>query len=277
MLKIGEFSKLTNISVRMLHYYDKMDLLKPQEIDEMNGYRYYSVKQVPTLQKIIMLRDLHFQISEIKEALEHWSNEYLIEQLDKKIKQKQEIILTEKKQIKQIESAIESIHSHQLEMQSAVIIREVPSLRVISLRKTISHYADEGKLWAELSQYVKKNHIEISKQNNNNIALYHDIEYKEHDVDVEVCFIVKKMKKAETPFEYRIIDECKMMACMNVQGHYHHLNQAYQSLMLWLDHHPDYEINGMNRQICHRDHTNEEKEGDYLTEIQIPIRLRSGE
>ena len=49
MLKIGEFSKLTNISVRMLHHYDEIGLLKPIKIDAQNGYRFYSVSQVPDL------------------------------------------------------------------------------------------------------------------------------------------------------------------------------------------------------------------------------------
>ena len=86
MLKIGEFSKLTNISVRMLHHYDEIGLLKPIKIDAQNGYRLYSVSQIPDLQKIVMLRDLHFQISEIQSALHDWSKETLIKKMKCKIR-----------------------------------------------------------------------------------------------------------------------------------------------------------------------------------------------
>lgn len=41
MLKIGEFSKLSRISIRMLRYYDDIGLIKPYFIDPVNGYRYY--------------------------------------------------------------------------------------------------------------------------------------------------------------------------------------------------------------------------------------------
>ena len=41
MLKIGEFSKLSRVSVRMLRHYDEMGLLKPAETDHFTDYRYY--------------------------------------------------------------------------------------------------------------------------------------------------------------------------------------------------------------------------------------------
>lgn len=46
MLKIGEFSKLSRVSVRMLRHYDELGLLAPSEVDPMTGYRYYSERQL---------------------------------------------------------------------------------------------------------------------------------------------------------------------------------------------------------------------------------------
>ncbi len=46
MFKIGEFSKLTQVSIRMLWYYDETGLLKPAETDPFTGYRLYSTKQI---------------------------------------------------------------------------------------------------------------------------------------------------------------------------------------------------------------------------------------
>ena len=47
MFKIGEFSKLSQVSIRMLRYYDEMGLLKPDRIDTFTGYRLYSAAQCP--------------------------------------------------------------------------------------------------------------------------------------------------------------------------------------------------------------------------------------
>ena len=55
MFRIGEFSKLMQVSIRMLRYYDEKEILKPAEIDSWTGYRMYSVDQIPILNKIIAL------------------------------------------------------------------------------------------------------------------------------------------------------------------------------------------------------------------------------
>ena len=70
MFRIGEFSKLTQVSVRMLRYYDEAGLLKPAEVDRWTGYRLYSAGQIPRLDRIRYLRDSGFQVSEIALALE---------------------------------------------------------------------------------------------------------------------------------------------------------------------------------------------------------------
>ena len=83
MFKIGEFSKLTQVSTRMLRYYDEMGLLKPAKIDSLTGYRMYSAEQISTLNRIIYLRDSGFNVAEIALSLDY-SNNDIIEQLDKK-------------------------------------------------------------------------------------------------------------------------------------------------------------------------------------------------
>ena len=83
MFKIGEFSKLTQVSTRMLRYYDEMGLLKPAKIDSLTGYRMYSAEQISTLNRIIYLRDSGFNVAEIALVL-NYSNSAIIEQLDKK-------------------------------------------------------------------------------------------------------------------------------------------------------------------------------------------------
>lgn len=58
VLKIGDFSQLGQVSVRTLHHYGERGLLKPAEIDDWTGYRFYSVEQLPRLNRILALKDL---------------------------------------------------------------------------------------------------------------------------------------------------------------------------------------------------------------------------
>jgi DNA-binding transcriptional MerR regulator len=70
MFKIGEFSRLSRVSVRMLRYYDQLGLLKPSQTDSFTNYRYYSADQLPRLNRILALRDLGFSLEQIKDMLE---------------------------------------------------------------------------------------------------------------------------------------------------------------------------------------------------------------
>lgn len=69
-MKINEVAKLTGVTVRALHYYDKIGLLKPEEITEA-GYRIYSENDLETLQQILFFRELDFSLNEIKEMIQN--------------------------------------------------------------------------------------------------------------------------------------------------------------------------------------------------------------
>src|SRR5215212_3560685 len=70
MFKIGEFSRLSQVSVRMLRHYDQLGLLTPSKTDPFTGYRYYSAKQLPRLNRIIALRDVGFSLEQIAGMLD---------------------------------------------------------------------------------------------------------------------------------------------------------------------------------------------------------------
>ena len=79
MLKIGEFSKLSRISIRMLRHYDEIGLLKPTELDRFTGYRYYSEAQLPIAGRITSLKDMGFGLSAIGELLACYDDKDLLE------------------------------------------------------------------------------------------------------------------------------------------------------------------------------------------------------
>lgn len=69
MLSVKEVSSLTGISVRTLHYYDEIGLLKPSEIAD-NGYRMYDDNSLDRLQQILLYRELEFSLKDIKRILD---------------------------------------------------------------------------------------------------------------------------------------------------------------------------------------------------------------
>ena len=79
MLKIGDFSKLSMISVRMLRHYDENGLLVPVEVDRFSGYRYYYEEQLGLAMRITALRDIGFGVSAIREIIERSDDTHYIE------------------------------------------------------------------------------------------------------------------------------------------------------------------------------------------------------
>lgn len=70
MLKIGEFSRLAFVPVKTLRYYDDIGLLKPVHVDQWTGYRYYSVEQLPRLNRILALKGLGLSLEQIGQLLD---------------------------------------------------------------------------------------------------------------------------------------------------------------------------------------------------------------
>src|SRR5271170_4978225 len=69
MLRIGDFSSLSQITIKTLRYYDEQGLLRPAHVDAVTGYRYYAVSQLPRLHRILALRDLGFSLDQIGSIL----------------------------------------------------------------------------------------------------------------------------------------------------------------------------------------------------------------
>lgn len=271
MFKIGEFSKLMQVSVRMLRYYDEIGLLKPAKIDKYSGYRLYSTEQIPILQKIILLRDVKFSAPEIAFALEHWDEPFMINKLENKKEEIQAEIRLEEQRIDKIKMAINGFRKKEISTNYNVSFKSIPSFKILSLRKVIPNYNCEGILWAELYKFVEQEHIEILRQSNNNLAIYHDEGHKDAKVDVEVGVIIKKLEKNKDGFIFRETEKIDTMACMMVYGPYENIGLAYQSFAYWLEQHAQYKMTGLSRQVCHRGPFEENDPNNYLTEIQMPV------
>lgn len=108
MYKIGEFSKIMNIPIRTLRYYDEQNILKPRYIDKYTGYRLYDEENIIELELILILKSVNFTLSEISEYKDNLSSDIL--------KEKQ---LEIKNTIFQLESKYEKINKMRENIQSS--------------------------------------------------------------------------------------------------------------------------------------------------------------
>lgn len=102
-LHIREFAKLTGVSVRTLHYYDEIGLLKPSSVDEQNGYRFYDEYALTRMQEILFYRELDFPLKEIRIILS--SPDY-----DKQnaLKEQKHLLTLKKERLERLISALHS-------------------------------------------------------------------------------------------------------------------------------------------------------------------------
>jgi len=252
----------------MLRYYDETGLLKPAEIDKFTNYRLYSTEQISALNKIIFLRDLGFNVSEIAVALSHWDNEFITDQLENKRLEIEDMIKSGQNKLSKIELAKKDIQQEKIEINYNVSIKSIPSYQVLSLRRTVSDYYAEGQLWEEMLAFADENDIPVSS---NTFTIYHDTDYREKDVDIEICAPVARIGESMNGFVYRDTEPVPIMACTMVYGKFENIAGAYLAFANWLQENNQYRMTGQNRQIVHRGPWNEENHDKYLTEIQIPL------
>ena len=122
-----------------------------------------------------------------------------------------------------------------------------------------------------VSPVAKNGKLQLSP-NTATFTIYHDLEYKETDVDVELCVPVKKLRQNKGNITYRTTEAIPHMACTMVYGDFSNIAGAYNSFAQWLGQHSRYHMLSPTRQIVHYGPWNESNPDNYLTELQIPLK-----
>jgi len=267
MFKIGDFSKLSMVSIRMLRYYDDNDIFKPVVVDSFTGYRYYSAKQIHQINTIITLRDYGFSVLEIGAFLSS-SKDTQQKMLIDKQGSIAKSIENEKQRYNKITSTITNLYKENISMEFKVNIKSVPSMKAIALRDTIPAFNHEGILWERLGTYIEENKISVTDKS---YATYYDKEYKESNVDVEVLMEVKSLGTDDKDIVFKETETIDKAACILVPGDYSNIAPAFEYLGKWLEE-TGNEMTGMSRQVPIKGPWNESDPKNYLTELQCPIK-----
>lgn len=100
-MKINEVAKLTGITVRTLHYYDEIGLLKPSVVTEV-GYRIYEKEDLEVLQQILFFRELDFSLKDIKDIMTNLNYDK-----NEALKRHKEMLLEKKKHLENLIDLVE--------------------------------------------------------------------------------------------------------------------------------------------------------------------------
>ncbi|MDD6879126.1 MAG: MerR family transcriptional regulator [bacterium] len=267
MFKIGDFSKMSKVTIKALRYYEKEGLIKPIYIENSNGYRYYESNQLLDISRIISLKQVGLSIDEIKRII------IKKESLDNILKLKKE----------QLKNAI-SEYNYQLskikylleekDMKEKIFEKVIPAYYV---------YYKEGiiKDYSESSKFIQESGIECLKLNPSIKCVepdycfvnYLDGEYKDKNIKIRYCqAVVKDNKpfKENDSIKFMDIPEVKCI-CIYHKGAYNELGISYGKIMKYIEDNK-LEIIDFPRE-CYIDGIwNKENIEDWLTEIQVPIK-----
>jgi len=282
MFRIGEFSKLSQVPVKTLRYYDEIGLLKPAKVDRFTGYRYYSADQLPRLNRILALKDLGLSLAQIAQLLDGDLPPAQIRgMLRLKQVEAQQKVEEEQARLARVEARLRHIEKEGTMPTYEVVLRKVNPQTVIAIRDTIPTYSDQGPLWKELADYLQQHG---GKATGPSLTIYHDTEYRERDVDVEVATPISAPLSSTERVAVRELPGAEQMACVIHQGSYDGLDQAYNALLAWIEAN-GYRIVGPNREVYLRcpdnDYADPETIGyaeyvadepaAFVTEVQLPV------
>ena len=271
MIRIGDFSKLSRISIRMLRHYDDLGLLKPVNVDNFTSYRYYTPAQLQIANRITALKDMGFSLASIAEIMKQYNNaEALTTFLSIKLEEVKEQEREAKNKLKLIESAIKRLRKDEQAMKYDVTLKTLPERLVVSLRKTIPSYACEGELWYQLEQETGG-----SLQPNNPcycIAIFHDTEYKNNDVDVEIQMDVQKSGENTETVVFKTVEPVQFASAIH-KGSFDSIGEVNESVAAWITDN-GYEFDGSMFNIYHVSPWHDPNPENWVTEVCYPVKKR---
>lgn len=269
MLKIGEFAKITGVSIYMLRNYDKVGLLVPSQVDDQTGYRYYDESQILIANQIQVFKSLGFGLKEImilqaeldsKEKL----TAFLKDKVEEKKKQQEEISNQIEKMQKAIEEIEESPTNHALEVN----IKNFPSRNVVSLREDITTFAEEGRLLEKLLNLCREKQIRIA-ETEYAFAITHELDLIHHRIDTEVQFVVDKVYKVSKEIKSCNVPECQV-AAIAFQGEYMQIGEIKAYMEGWIKEN-GYRLVDVPFTTYYRSPGNEVSPEQFITELCFPI------
>jgi DNA-binding transcriptional MerR regulator len=275
MIKIGEFSKLVQVSVPTLRYYDQVGLLKPVAVDRFSGYRYYSTSQLPRLHRILALKGLGFSLEQIAKVLdEGLTPEQMRGMLRLRHAQISQQLVEVQSQLVEVEARLRQIEREEQLSTYDVLLKQVEPLLVASVRTVLPNHSAAGVLFGEvyeaLAPYVSEALGPHPEEGGQTLVLWYDTEYKEQAVDGAAAFMLRCRVPESGRVKVHELPAATMAATVH-HGSYDTIGEAHEAILTWIEAN-DYRIVGPDREI-NLYHTMPIRLDDpsYVTELQYPV------
>lgn len=265
MFQIGDFSKLNKISIKTLRYYDQIDLLKPQKIDDHTGYRYYSAQQLTRLHRILALKDVGFSLQEISILLDDEGKKH--EMFLKKTLEIKEEIRKKEEQLLRLQTVLTQTEEEK-SMNNHIVIKRIEPVQVAAMNETLDSALEQSRLWGELINHIDNQQTKRTSP----IAIYHT-STREDAIALKVCMPIRKNIQETENIKIEQLPIIEQAACIIHKGTNDTLANAYTAVQQWIEQN-QYKVAGPVREVHIEGYHSTLNPEEHVTEIQIPIMKR---
>jgi DNA-binding transcriptional MerR regulator len=270
MIKIGDFARLSQISVVTLRHYDDIGLLKPVEVDRFTGYRYYSLAQLPRLNRILALKDLGFSLDQIGQVLE---GELTLEQLRGMLTLKraevEQQVAQEQARLARIEARLRQIEVEDMMPDYEVVLKTVPPLLIASRTVTIPtndqvpQYLDAayGEVWEHINKHGAKSASPCS------LAVWHQPAEVLANEQAEAAVPVDRAIPSSDRVQVYELPQT-LVASVVHHGDFEDFQQGHKALLKWIEDNGYRSLGHYRELYIQHDPANL---ANSATEIQYPV------
>jgi DNA-binding transcriptional MerR regulator len=267
MLKIGEFARLSQVSMKTLRHYDRLGLLQPSAVDPENGYRLYRLEQLVDMMRIQALKDCGFSLEAIVPLLQSHDADHITALLHERVAAQQQVIADEQARLQRLIGRIELLSANEPAPKYDVAVKRTEPLTLVGLRRRLASASDiEPLVWTVVRYFEQHGLVLVGSM----VHLYHDVTTYPENIEVFVGAPVMALPAAIGELVIERLAGGEQVACVLHRGDYSDITRPYLALNQWLVS-TGYQLSGARREIYHRSPLHTPDSAAYLTEIQYPI------
>ena len=280
MFRIGEFSRLGQVSTRMLRHYDKLGLLVPSHTDEWTNYRYYTLDQLSQLHRIIALKELGFSLQDIADLLQKEASLSLAEMRGMLLLKQREVrqeISEAHWRLQQIEARLARLEAEGQPSPYEIVVKPVSATAVATVRTVVPSIHEMNFYCEKLTRKVYEGLAKLGVQPlQPELVLYHSEEYREEDVEVEAAVAVHpkylRQTMPDVGLQFRQLPAYDTVASLIYEGELQEMIPAVLTLLSWIAASQHVPVGPLREvHLSGNVHVADVDPADLVTELQVPI------
>lgn len=266
---IGEFSKMGKTTIKTLHHYDRIGLLRPAAVDGATGYRLYTTRQLMELHRIQALRQAGLSVDEVAAIVRGADPRPILMQRRTEIERE---LTARQDRLARIAFMIDN-EEKGLPMDYQATIKDLPSCIVFSKTMTVPDYSAYFEVIPAIGRAVKAANPNLKCATPEYCFIkYLDGEYKERDITMKYSEAVEERGVETDGIVFEDVPAATVVSVMH-RGPYVDLPRAYAFAMEWVEQN-GYRVADLPRESYIDGVWSGTPESEWLTEIQVPVEKK---